>query len=197
MKQVNLTVIKREKTGKEVAKKLRKKGLIPAIIYGAHVQPIPVVVKFNELEKILFRYKGETLLFNLEIVNEEVIRKQAILKDYQLHPVTDQIIHLDFLVIEEAEPIEIDIPLELVGKPVGVSKGGILEILKHEVTVECLPTQIPDKIIVDITELDIGDVLHVKDLQVPQGIKIKDNPEETVVTIVMEKTETESESSTE
>lgn len=189
MKQVNLTVFKREKTGKETAKKLRKNGLIPAIVYGVHTLPIPIVVKFNELEKIFNKYKEETLLFNLEIINEEVIKKQAIIKDYQIHPVTDQIIHIDFLVIEEAKPIEIEVPLEFVGKPVGVSKGGILEILKHEVTVECLPTQIPDKIIVEISHLDIGDVLHVKDLKVSEEIKIKDSPDETLVTIVAEKEE--------
>lgn len=197
MKQVNLTAIKREKTGKEVAKKLRKDGLIPAIVYGANTNPIPIAVKFNELEKIFSRYKGETLLFNLEIINEESVKKQVLLKDYQLHPVTDQIIHLDFLVIEEAEPVEIEIPLEFVGKPVGVSKGGILEILKHEVTIECLPTQIPDKVVVDINNLDVGDVLHVKDLKGTEGIKIKDSPEETIVTIVIEKEEAEGESSTE
>lgn len=193
MKQVNLTVTKRTKTGKEVAKKLRKNGLIPAIVYGSHTKPIPIAVRFNELEKIFSRYKGETLIFNLEIINGEVIKKQAILKDYQLHPVTDQIIHLDFFVIEEAEPIEIEVPLEFVGKPLGVSKGGILEILKHEVTIECLPNQIPDKITVDLRNLDIGDVLHVKDLKVSENIKIKNNPEETIVTIITEKEEGEEE----
>ncbi|MCS7279435.1 MAG: 50S ribosomal protein L25/general stress protein Ctc [Thermodesulfobacteriaceae bacterium] len=193
MKQVSLTVTKRTKTGKEIAKKLRKNGLIPAIVYGSHTRPIPIVVRFNELEKILSRYKGETLIFNLEIINGESIKKQAILKDYQLHPVTDQIIHLDFFVIEEAEPIEIEVPLEFVGKPLGVSKGGILEILKHEVTIECLPNQIPDKITVELSNLDIGDVLHVKDLKVPENIKVKDNPEETIVTIITEKEEREEE----
>ncbi len=191
MKQVVLNAIKREKTGKETAKKLRKQGFIPAIIYGAHEEPLPIAVKFNELEKTLIRYKGETILFNLQIQNGETISKQAILKDYQIHPVTDKIIHIDFLAIHPGETLTIDIPLEFVGKPEGVSKGGVLEIHLHEVTVECTPANIPDKIQVDISNLDLGDVLHVKDLEVPEGVKIVDDPEETVVTIAAEEKEEE------
>ncbi len=197
MKQVSLSAIKRTKTGKETAKKLRKQGLIPAIIYGADTDPIPIAIKFNEFERIMHRYKGEMLLFNLEIKNGETFNKQALLKEYQIHPVTDKVIHVDFLAIHEGTPISIDVPLEFVGRPVGIPKGGILEIHMHELTIECLPSQIPDKITVDISPLDLGDVLHVKDIQVPEGVKVLDDPEETVVTIVAEeKGESEEEEET-
>jgi len=186
MKQVTLSAIKREKTGKETAKKLRRQGLVPAIIYGPHFDPLPIAVKFSELESILHKYKGETLLFNLEINNGQTSKVQAILKEYQIHPVTDKIIHLDFLAIKEGETITLDIPLEFIGRPVGLTRGGVLEILMHELTIECLPANIPDKIQVDISNLDVGDVLHVKDIQVPEGVKVVDDPEETVVTIVAE-----------
>jgi large subunit ribosomal protein L25 len=189
MKQVTLSAVKREKTGKEISKKLRKKGLIPAIIYGPRFQPLPIAVKANELESALMKHKGETILFNLQFTNGEPSKIQVILKEYQTHPVTDKIIHLDFLAIHEKETITIDIPLEFLGKPVGITRGGILEILLHELTVECLPSDIPDKISIDISHLDIGDVLHVKDIKVPEGIKIVDDPEETVVTIVAEEKE--------
>ena len=129
MKQVTLSAIKREKTGKETAKKLRRQGLVPAIIYGHHFDPLPIAVKFSELESILHKYKGETLLFNLEINNGQTSKVQAILKEYQIHPVTDKIIHLDFLAIREGETITLDIPLEFVGRPVGLTRGGVLEIL--------------------------------------------------------------------
>jgi len=120
------------------------------------------------------------------------------LKEYQTHPVTDKIIHIDFLAIHEKETITIDVPLEFIGKPVGISKGGILEILLHELTIECLPSEVPDKITVDISNLDIGDVLHVKDIKVPKGIKVVDNPEETVATILTEaKEEVEEEETSE
>ena len=186
MKQVTLSAIKREKTGKEISKKLRKQGLIPAIVYGPRFQPLPIAVKFNELESILIKHKGETLLFNLELSDGEPSKIQAILKDYQIHPITDKIIHIDFLAIHEEETITLDIPLEFLGKPVGISKGGVLEILLHELTIECLPSNIPDKIYIDISNLDVGDVLHVKDVKVPEGIKVINDPEETVLTIVAE-----------
>lgn len=186
MKQVILNAIKREKLGKESCRKLRKQGLIPAIVYGPRFQPLPISVKLSELESILTKYKGETVLFTLQLANGESSKFQALLKDYQIDPVTDKIIHVDFLAIHEKEAISIDVPLEFLGKPVGVSKGGILEILLHELTVECLPSNIPDKISIDISNLDIGDVLHVKDIKVPEGIKIINNPYETVLTILAE-----------
>ena len=189
MKQVTLSAIKREKTGKEISKKLRKQGLIPAIVYGPRFQPLPIAVKFNELESILIKHKGETLLFNLELSDGKPSKIQAILKDYQIHPITDKIIHIDFLAIHEEETITLDIPLEFLGKPVGISKGGVLEILLHELTIECLPSNIPDKIYVDINNLDVGDVLHVKDIKVPEGVKVINDPEETVLTIVAEAVE--------
>jgi large subunit ribosomal protein L25 len=186
MKQVILNAIKREKTGKDVSKKLRKQELIPAIIYGPRFQPLPIAVKSSELESALIKHKGETILFNLQLDDIAPSKIQAILKDYQTHPVTDKIIHIDFLAIHEKETITIDVPLEFIGKPVGISKGGILEILLHELTIECLPSEIPDKITVNISNLDMGDVLHVKDIKVPKGIKVVDNPEETVATILTE-----------
>jgi len=197
MKQVSLSAIKREKTGKETAKKLRKQGMVPAIVYGPHFEPLPIAVKFSELESILHKYKGETLLFNLEIGNGEAKRVQAVLKEYQIHPVTDKIIHLDFVAIKEGETITLDIPIEFVGRPVGLTRGGVLEVLMHELTVECEPAKIPDKIVVDISSLDLGDVLHVKDIEVPEGVKVVDDPDETVVTIVAEEEGEEGETATE
>ena len=189
MKQVILNATKREKIGKEYCKKLRKQGLIPAIVYGPRFNPLPIAVKANELESILIKHKGETILFTLQLNNGELTKVQALLKEYQTHPITDKIIHIDFLAIHEEETITLDIPLEFLGKPVGISKGGILEILLHELTIECLPSNIPDKIYVDINNLDVGDVLHVKDIKVPEGVKVINDPEETVLTIVAEAVE--------
>lgn len=189
MKQVTLKAMKREKTGKETAKKLRKSGFIPAILYGKEVEPISFALPYSDFEKIYNRYKGETVIYTLEISNGEVLRKQAILKEYQRHPVTDKFIHLDFQAIEEGHTVELEVPIEFVGKPVGITKGGILEIMIHELTIECLPKDIPDKITVDISHLDIGDSLHVRDIKVPENLKIKDHPEETVATVVAEEAE--------
>jgi len=189
MKQVTLKAMKREKTGKETAKKLRKAGFIPAILYGKEIEPIAFALSYSEFEKVYNRYKGEAVIYTLEISNGEVLRKQAILKEYQRHPVTDKFIHLDFQAIEEGHTVELEVPIEFVGKPVGITKGGILEIMIHELTIECLPKDIPDKITVDISHLDIGDSLHVRDIKVPENLKIKDHPEETVATVVAEEAE--------
>jgi len=191
MKQVVLPVEKREKAGKEFSKKLRKKGFIPAILYGKDIEPLPITVKYSEFEKIYKRVKGETVVFTLDFIKEKDLKKQAILKEIQRDPVTDRFIHLDFQSIEEGRPIEVEVPLEFVGKPVGITKGGILEIMLHELTIECLPREIPDKIVVDISHLDLGDSLHVRDIKVPEGLKVKDHPEETVATIVVEEASSE------
>lgn len=196
MKQVTIKVERRTKTGKETAKKARKAGYIPAILYGKGIEPIPFLVPYSEFEKIHNRYKGEAVIYTFEFTNGETVRKQAVLKEYQRHPVTDKFIHLDFQVIEEGATIEIEVPLEFVGKPVGITKGGILEIMLHELTIECLPRDIPDKIIVDISHLDIGDSLHVRDIKVPENLKVKDHPDETVATVVAEEEGAGSEEST-
>ncbi|MFN3567979.1 MAG: 50S ribosomal protein L25/general stress protein Ctc [Caldimicrobium sp.] len=190
MKQIVLQAETREKTGKEVSKKLRKKGLIPAILYGKDIQPIPLTIRYSDFEKIYNKVKGETVIYTLEF-NDKEFKKQAILKEIQRDPLTDRIIHIDFQSIEEGRPIEVEVPLEFVGKPIGITKGGILEIMLHELTIECLPSEIPDKIVVDISGLDIGDSLHVKDVQVPQGLKVKDHPEDTIATVVAEEEATE------
>lgn len=193
MKQVTLKVSQREKTGKETAKKLRKAGFIPAILYGKGLEPLPLTIKYSDFEKVYKRYKGEAVIYTLEFENGSLPRRQAILKEIQRHPVTDLVIHVDFQAIEEDKPIEIRVPLEFVGKPVGVTKGGILEIMLHELTIECLPKDIPDKITVDLSSLDVGDSLHVADIKVPENVKVVDSPEDTVATVVAEEGEGEEE----
>jgi len=197
MKQASLTALKREGKGKEVCKKLRREGKIPGIIYGPGLTPIAIAVNYNEFERLYNRYKGETVLFLIEVKNGESKRYQCILKEFQRHPVTDGFVHLDFYAVSSDKPIELEIPIEFTGRPVGLTKGGVLEVFLHELTVECLPTAIPDKIVVDISHLDLGESLHVRDIKVPEGVKIKDRPEETVCTIVAEAEEGPEEEGTE
>lgn len=187
MKEVHLLVEKRVGKGKEFSKKIRKKGAIPAIIYGKGIEPMPISIKYSEFDKLYKKIKGETVIFNLEFTDNKDFTKKAILKEIQRNPITDKVIHLDFQSIEEGKPLEVEVPIEFIGKPLGLTKGGILEIMLHTLTIECLPTDMPDKIVVDLSSLDLGDSLHVRDIKIPEGIKIKDNPEETVATVVEEK----------
>ena len=185
MRQVQMDVSVRSKTGKEIARKLRRQGLVPAIIYGPGTDPIPLAVKLNELKKVLFRYRGEQILFNLNILdNGSSQQKLALVKELQYHPITDEIIHVDFYEISMEREVEVEVPVEIVGKARGVERGGHLQVLLHTITVACLPGLIPDKIQIDVSDLDIGDVIHVRDLTPPEGVRYLDDPDESVVTIL-------------
>ncbi len=185
MKQIEFTVSVRHKTGKEIARKLRAQGLIPAVIYGPGSEPIPLTVKANELKKVLYRYRGEQIIFNLTLEdNGSSVKKMALVKELQYHPVTDEILHVDFYEISMEREVEVEVPIELIGKAKGVEAGGHLQQLLQTMTVACLPKAIPDKIEIDVTDLGLGDVLKVRDLTPPEGVRYLDNPDEPIVTIL-------------
>ncbi len=187
-----MNVTKREKTGKEIARKLRGQGMIPGVLYGPGADPIPLAVRANELKKVLFRYRGEQILFNLNVEdNGSSLQKMALVKELQYHPVTDEIIHVDFYEISMDREVEVEVPIEVVGKAKGVERGGHLQLLLHTMTVSCLPGAIMDKIEVDVSDLDIGDVVHVRDLTPPEGVRYLDHPDEPVVTILAPEAEEE------
>jgi large subunit ribosomal protein L25 len=194
MKVVELKATKREKTGKQVAKKLRREGLLPAVIYGGgRPEATPIAVPAKEVKRI----KHHHGLIKLLLDDEE---RMCILKDIQYNWLGDVPIHLDFQEIKFGETIEVTVELEFIGTPIGVSEeGGVLEILKREVTIETLPRAIPEKIVVDLSNLHAGDALHVGEIPLPEGAKLADNPEETVAVVVEpeETAETEEETTEE
>ncbi len=171
----------REKTGKEIARKLRKEGRIPAILYGRGKTPRPLSLERRVIEKYLREVSGTTLV-KLRVNGEEE-EVYAIVKDYQLDPVKDELIHVDFQEVDLTQKTVVEVSLAFVGKPKGVERGGMMEIVTREIEVECLPTQIPDKIEVDISDLDIGDVLHVSDIKFPEGVEPAEDPKLTVITV--------------
>ncbi|MEO2068396.1 MAG: 50S ribosomal protein L25 [Desulfurobacteriaceae bacterium] len=196
MKVVNLKATRREKTGKGVARKLRREGLLPAVIYGGgRPEATHIAVPASDIRKL----KHHHGLIKLDIEGEE---RMCILKDIQYNWLGDVLIHVDFQEIKMDETITTVVELEFVGTPVGVSEeGGVLEIMKREVEIETLPNNIPEKLVVDISNLRAGDALHVGDLPTPEGVKIVDNPEETVVVVAepeeAEAAETEEEATSE
>jgi len=187
MKVVELKATRREKTGKGVARKLRREGLLPAVIYGGgRPEATHIAVSAKEVRKIRHHHG----LIKLNLDGEERV---CILKEIQYNYLGDVPIHVDFQEVKFGELIEVTVELEFVGTPIGVSEeGGILEILKREVAIEVLPRAIPDKIVVDLSNLHAGDALHVGDLPLPEGAKLVDSPEETVA-VVVEPEETTSE----
>lgn len=183
MEFVDLKVERRTGTGKSVARKLRQRGRIPAIVYGEG-EPIPVAADPKSLLKALRTEAGENVILNLTIVDTEEITRKAMVKGVQVDPVTGSVLHADFLAISMERPIEVEVPVELVGVARGVKEeGGIVEQILRELKVKCLPRAIPDGIQLDISTLNIGDVVHVKDLAIPGGVELLTDREQVVVTV--------------
>ncbi len=192
MKVVEVEATRREKTGKQVAKKLRREGLLPAVIYGGgRPEATHIAIPAKEVRRL----KHHHGLVKVKLGDEE---RMCILKDIQYNWLGDVPIHVDFQEVTFGETIEVVVELEFVGTPVGVSEeGGVLEILKREVAIETLPRAIPEKIVVDISDLHAGDALHVGDIPLPEGAKLVDSPEETVVVVTEPEEEAAAEESEE
>ena len=174
----------REGIGKEKAKKLRLKGLIPAIFYGPRSQTIPLVVDSKELAKALQTEAGENVLIDLEIrKGTQSDRKVVMLKDIQIDTLQRGTLHTDFYEVAMDEMVTVEVPVHLIGKPEGTKVGGILEQVRRTVQIQCLPGDIPKSIDIDVSRLNIGDSIHVQDLSVEKA-KIISETNFTIATVV-------------
>jgi large subunit ribosomal protein L25 len=174
----------REGVGKEKAKKLRAKGLIPAIFYSPKSQSLPLVIDSKEFVKTLQTEAGENVLIDLNIrKGDQADRKVVMVKDVQVDPLQGTTLHTDFYEVAMDEMVTVEVPIHLVGKPEGIKMGGILEQIRRVIQIQCLPGDIPKKIDVDVSSLKIGDSIHVQDLQVEKA-KILSETNFTIATIV-------------
>lgn len=163
VKQVTLKASRREGTGSGPAGRLRREGWIPAVIYGHGEESRPLKVEAQELRQLLEGISVDNTLVDLEV--EEDGARKVLIREVQTHPWKSQILHVDFFHIREDEEIRVAIPIRFVGSPVGVrEEGGILQTNRNEIEVQCLPTEIPEYFELDVSGLDIGDSLHVADL---------------------------------
>lgn len=180
-----LEVEKRENTGKIAVKRLRKRGLTPGVIYGKNIKgAIPLAFRIDDLKKLLKSSdKGLNQVIKFQSKSPELDGKLALVKDYTIEPVSRMVQHVDFWEVSLAIRTRVKVHVELVGKPVGVVMGGILDHVTREIEIECLPTDIPDKITVDVTDLRIGHSIHVKDVRLKEGIKILTDPETTIASV--------------
>ncbi|MBC7320127.1 50S ribosomal protein L25/general stress protein Ctc [bacterium] len=185
MEQIELNAFVRDVKGKKV-KRLRAQGFIPSILYGKHLEePICLMIPEKDLLKVLTSTEGgRGILFTLNIQNGESRKEYAILQDIQFHPTKLNVLHVDWHGISLEEEIEATVPIVLKGEAVGTKVGGILEIVLEEIDVRCLPINLPPHIEVDISNLNIGDSIHVRDLMVPEGVTVVTPPEEVIVTVV-------------
>ena len=172
---------RRERAGKGVARKIRAQGLIPGVLYGGGVN-IPLTLKPQELLKILT--SGENTIFQLDIDGEPEGDRQAIVRDLQRDPLKETLLHADLYRISMDVEITVSVPIVLQGMSREVSDvGGMINQLLHEIEIQCLPSLIPHELTIDVAHLGIGEVLHVRDLPVPQGIQILAAADEVVASV--------------
>ena len=174
----------REGTGKELAKKLRVKGFIPAIFYGPRSQSIPLVIDAKEFTKTLQTEAGENVLIELNILKgNKADRKVVMVKDVQIDPLQRTALHADLYEVAMDEMVTVEIPIHLTGKPEGTKMGGILEQIRRVIQIQSLPGDIPKGIDVDVSSLNIGDSIHIQDIKV-EKVKIIADTNFTIATVV-------------
>jgi large subunit ribosomal protein L25 len=183
MKELNLTAAKRDGTGKGINRRLRQTGEIPAIVYGPETTPIPVKLSYKNLYRALHGAPLSNII-NLTIEGDDKPMRKVLIREIQKNPVTGELVHLDFHHIAMDRPITLTVPVETVGLPIGVKNfGGIVEHIRRDIEISCLPTHIPELIQIDISELNIGASLHVANLKV-ENVTILTDPGQTLVTVV-------------
>ena len=181
MQQAKLEVQQRNAFGKQSARDLRKEGGVPAVLYGRAQDTVAIQLDARTFRQFLRTY-GENVIINMEVSagNTETV----IIKEIQRHPVDKQrLIHADFIRISLDEPVTSAVPIVLVGNPLGVQEGGVLEFPLRQVSLHCLPMQIPNEITIDVGHLDIGDAVHVSELTLDEEIDILDEPERIIATV--------------
>ncbi len=169
----------------ESVKKIRKEGKIPAIVYGKETKTMPVEIKVKDIEKTVSSLKEGTLLITLKLIDKEnAEEKTVIIQEVQRDPVTDNIIHADFKQVSLKEKSIFKVPVLTKGIPEGVKLGGVLEHIMREIPVRCLPDNLPPKFELDITSLKISQDIKLKDIKVPEGIEIMEDPGKVVLTVI-------------
>jgi len=185
MSETALVVESRASTGKGVARKLRAAGRIPAVLYGQGKESVPLTIDPRALEKVL-RSGGANTLLDLTVEGRpELGSPVALVKELQRHPIRGTIVHADLYQVDLTRTVEVEVPVHLVGKAKGLDFGGILEHSLREVALECLPRSIPAAIEVDITNMELGDVIHVRDLVLPAGVSLLTDPDLGVVHVAL------------
>ena len=190
-----ITAEVRESTGKGVARKLRAAGRIPAVLYGQGHDGVSLTLDSYELNQLLATAGAKTSVLELEVKDGgKGPRRNVLIKEVQKHPYKDIILHMDLLEIAMDEEISVMVPIEIVGTAKGVRlDGGILEMKRRELEIVCLPHIIPDTLTIDVTELEIGDNIHVEDVKVPVGVTITHDTNFTIMTLVAPAVEVEPE----
>jgi large subunit ribosomal protein L25 len=189
MAELNLDVHPRQETGKNANYRLREKGLVPAVVYGGGREPMAIQVDKRTLLDLMRSTEGHNPVFLLQLAGTDKSR-HAMIREMQVHPVTRRVLHVDFQRVLMDQQVKVSIHLELAGVPVGVKvDAGILDFVTRELHVTCTPDKIPAKIVVDVSGLHIGQHLEAKDVQLPEGVELIDEPGRVIALVAHQKTE--------
>jgi large subunit ribosomal protein L25 len=176
----SLNATKRDGAGKGVARKLRQGGRVPAVMYGKDMEPLHLSIDAMEAGHLFHAISTDNTIVDL-VVEGEKEAFPTLVREIQAHPHKNELVHVDFLRIQKGVAVEVEVPVELVGTPVGVKlHGGVLEHLVHEVPVKCIPSLIPEFIEVDVSGLDLDDAIHLTQLTFPEGVELLLDDDRTV-----------------
>lgn len=181
MGQQELAVEARTASGSSAARRLRRRGLVPAVLYGRGIEPVAIAISDKSLRELLHG-GAQNVLVRLRLAGASE-PAMAMLKELQRHPITGGVLNVDFHKVSLTEKIAAQVPIVLTGEAPGIKQGGVLDQVLRQVEVECLPTDIPPSISLDVSGLGIGHSLHVSDLVAPEGVVIADDPTSVVATI--------------
>jgi large subunit ribosomal protein L25 len=187
MEEIQLNVQMRNATGTRKIRGIRRESFVPAVVYGGNKKSCPITVDRRTYNRIRRTHYGENMILHLNVLEGEDKREDSmvILKEEQRDPVSEDVIHIDFKRISLKEKLEIKVPLVAKGEPLGVKRdGGSLEHVLWELEVVCLPTNIPQRIEIEVSHMVIGDTIHVRDIQLPEGVTTKQDPEAIIFSVV-------------
>jgi large subunit ribosomal protein L25 len=183
LETLEIQATRRAAGSKNEARRLRRSGKIPAVLYGPKTQPVPLELDKKDFSTRVAGLEGSHLV-RLKSATADLAEKVALVKAMQFHPISGDVIHADFYEVDLAARIQVRVPLRFTGKAAGVTRGGILQPIVREVEVECLPLDIPSSFNVDVSALDIGDSIHVEEIQTPDGVNLVFDSNFAVVTVV-------------
>jgi len=195
---VEMNVQLRTRTGKGAARRLRRGDAVPAILYGPKTEPVPLAVPALRLLKLLREMGEESKLIRLVIGDgEERQVRQALIREVQTHPVRRRFVHVDFYEVPLDQPIVVEVPVELDGESIGETKGGVLDLIRRTLAVRCLPGEIPERVHIDISNMDLGSSIHVADLVDLVPFELVDDRSFAVVAVAVPEEMTKAEESSE
>lgn len=182
--EIEFAVAPKSDTGKGAARKFRASGKTPGIVYAPDLEPVMVTFREQDLAKALSSPAGRNVFLRLKCEDERLAGQRVLVKDLQVDPVKRVFLHADFYRLDPERVIHAMVPIHLVGTAVGVKEGGIMSIARYDLSVACLPDDLPEFVEVDVTTMRPGDSIHVRDLQVPETVRVLDSEDYTVCAVV-------------